>query len=181
MFWGGVWTCKAEAKPTKTFGIDYMQKTGGWVSEKVGNITWGAGRAVQRMRIHALQSMHSWSARALIRRGWAVQHDVQGYWCAGRGTYRSSRRQGATQAAPQAGSHHTDFSRQLWREPGGGSCRPSMAFYAPDEATPRSQGVSRVQGGNGVAPARREEAESGRHPAPSRKVPTYFLDFAWVT
>ena len=34
------------------------------------------------------------------------------------------------------------------------------------EATPRSQGVSRVQGGNGVAPARREEAESGRHPAP---------------
>ena len=52
-----------------------------------------------------------------------------------------------------------------------------MAFYTPDQGTPRSQGVSGVHGGNGVAPPRREEAESGRHPAPSRKVPNYFWDF----
>ena len=37
MFWGGVWTCKAVAKPTKTFGIDYMQKTGrGGCGEREG-------------------------------------------------------------------------------------------------------------------------------------------------
>ena len=56
-----------------------------------------------------------------------------------------------------------------------------MALYTPEQGTPRSQGVSGVQGGNGEAPPRREEAESGRHPAASRNVPEYFLDFTWVT
>ena len=34
-----------------------------------------------------------------------------------------------------------------------------MALYTPEQGTPRSQGVSGVHGGNGVAPPRREEAE----------------------
>ena len=56
-----------------------------------------------------------------------------------------------------------------------------MAFYIHEQGTAHSQGVSGVQGSDGEVPARREEAESGRHPAPSRKVPKYFLDFPWVT
>ena len=58
IIWGGVWTCKMEDTPPKTFGINYLQNPGGWASEKVGNITCGAEGGVQRMRTHALQSMH---------------------------------------------------------------------------------------------------------------------------
>ena len=49
-----------------------------------------------------------------------------------------------------------------------------MALYTPEQGTPRSQGVSGVHGCNGEAPAHREEAESGRHPAPSRKAYIFF-------
>ena len=61
MFWGGVWTCKAEAKPTKTFGIDYMQKTGGWVSEKVGNIAWAysGGREGRTAHAHTCSAVYA--------------------------------------------------------------------------------------------------------------------------